>query len=79
MAPRAAALPEGYEALRQAEALLDEASSLTPTEVILDERASERWLPQIADLQRRAEDPWASAAEREALQACLRRLEDLGM
>jgi len=62
-----------------AEAMLDEVNSLTPTEVLLDERASERWLPQIADLQRRAEDPGTSPAEREALVAVLRRLEDLGM
>jgi hypothetical protein len=65
--------------LRRAEKLLDEANSLTHTEVLLDERANERWLVQLADIRQRAEDPATPAAERETLVALLRRLEDLGM
>jgi hypothetical protein len=70
---------EDLAALSSAQALLDEVNGLTPTEVLLDERARERWLPQLAALQARARDPDAPAAEREALAAVLRRLEELGM
>ncbi len=62
--------------LERAQALRDQAEALTPTQVMLDERAQERWLPllgELEQLQRGPETPRAVQVEVEATLAALSR------
>jgi hypothetical protein len=70
---------EAAERVATAEALLEQARALTPTDVILSERAAERWLPLVGELRRRQHDPLAPPQEREALRATLERLSEIGL
>lgn len=57
----------------------DDAESLTHAEVLLDERARERWLPVMPELRRQAEDPQQPMMVRMELQATLVALERAGI
>ncbi len=59
--------------------LRDDAESLTHAEVLLDERARERWLPVMPELRRQAEDPEQPVVVRMELEATLAALERAGI
>lgn len=63
----------------EAAALRDEAEALTPTAVVLDERAGLRWRPLLADLTTAAVDPATPASVRSDLHATCAALERLGL
>jgi len=67
------------EALAQAQAMRDRAEALTPAEVALDERAHERWTPQIAAIEAARENPDTPAEIREELEATLLALARAGL
>ncbi len=59
--------------------LRDDAEALTPAEVLLDERARERWIPVMPELRRQAEDPGQPMLVRMELEATLVALERAGI
>lgn len=65
--------------MARARALRDEAEALTPTQVLLDERARERWLPLAAELERTLEREAPPEPLRGELQATLAALERTGV
>jgi len=67
------------EALAQAQAMRDRAEALTPAEVALDERAHERWTPQIAAIEAARENPDTPTEIREELEATLLALTRAGL
>lgn len=67
------------QALAAVQALHDEARALTKAEVALDERAHERWLPHIADIEVALEDPRTPAPIRAELIATIDALECVGV
>lgn len=66
-------------ALRNVLTLREEAEALTATEVMLDERASERWIPLIPALEARRIDGSTPARVRRELIALLAHLESVGL
>jgi hypothetical protein len=69
----------GPEALRRVEALRDEARALTVAEVVLDERAHERWMPRIAKIEEALDDPGTPDPIRIELLATIAALECVGV
>jgi hypothetical protein len=67
------------EALALVEALHDEARALTVAEVALDERAHERWLPRVAEIEAALEDPATPEPIRAELLATIAALECVGV
>jgi hypothetical protein len=67
------------ETMKRARALRDEAEALTPTEVLLDEHARERWLPLAAELERTLERERPVEPLRSELEATLAALQRAGV
>jgi len=65
--------------LAQAQALRDQAEALTPTEVLLEEHARERWLPRLAELEQLGAAPDTAPALRAEVQATLAALRRAGI
>jgi hypothetical protein len=67
------------DTLMQARSLRDEAEALTPTEVLLDERAREHWLPLAGELERTLARPDTPAPLRREIEATLAALDRVGV
>jgi hypothetical protein len=67
------------ETRRRIEALRDEAEALTPMGAWIDERANERWLPLLPELERMADAPETPSTIRKDVDATLAALGEVGI